>query len=100
MTETTDYVYARDDSCATVISGEFVNGLSERCPDKSIFSTGLVALYMVLSTLMLLNTLIAILSHTYENIKGSSDNYWAWQRYDIILEGIIFNFIEQIMFLY
>ena len=89
LSETTDYVYERfeTDSCVAVLSDTYASGAKERCPDKSAFSTVIVALYMIISTLMLLNTLIAILSHTYDKIKETSDNYWAWQRYDIILEG-------------
>ena len=76
-------------TCVQVLDkdSKATGGSIPRCPDKSIRSSILVAGYMIVSNLILVNTLIAIFSNTYQRIIDSSVTEWSWHRYDMILEG-------------
>ena len=58
------------------------------CPSPGSISKIIMALYVLLTSVILLSTLIAMLSKLYDEIKGNADNVWSWNRFDIILEGI------------
>ena len=36
---------------------------------------------------ILLSTLVAVLTTTYEELRSKSRIVWAWTQYDVILEG-------------
>ena len=38
---------------------------------------------------ILLSTLVAVLTTTYEELRSNSKIVWAWTQYDVILEGTV-----------
>ena len=40
----------------------------------------MLGVYMMLAAVLMLNLLIAVFSHTYENLNVQSDKLWKWQR--------------------
>ena len=39
------------------------------------------------TNVVLLSTLIAILTKTYDDLQANAKTVWAWNRFDIVLEG-------------
>ena len=48
-----------------------------------------MAIYILTTNIILLSTLIAILTTTYDELRANAKTVWAWERFDIILEGIL-----------
>ena len=46
----------------------------------------LLGLYLLIANVLLLNLVIAIFNSTYENILGSSLQWWRFNRYEIVVE--------------
>ena len=46
----------------------------------------LLAFYVMISTVLMLNLLVAVFSHTYEKIAERSDEISKWQQYELIEE--------------
>ena len=47
---------------------------------------GLLALYLLVSSILLLNLLIAIFSQTFSQIHDQSEKIWGFNRYELLLE--------------
>ena len=47
---------------------------------------GLLAMYLLVSSILLLNLLIAMFSQTFSRIHDKSEQIWAFHRYELILE--------------
>uniref|UniRef100_A0A7M5X419 Ion transport domain-containing protein n=1 Tax=Clytia hemisphaerica TaxID=252671 RepID=A0A7M5X419_9CNID len=45
-----------------------------------------MAIYMLMTNILLLNLLIAIFNNTYEKVQENSDRLWKFKRYDVINE--------------
>eukprot|EP00794_Sanderia_malayensis_P009475 gene9475-10465_t len=46
----------------------------------------LMALYMLVANILLLNLLIAIFNNTYAEVQRNSERIWKFQRYDVIVQ--------------
>ncbi|XP_038079151.1 transient receptor potential cation channel subfamily M member 2-like isoform X2 [Patiria miniata] len=57
-----------------------------RCPQDSTIGVILLAIYMMLSNVLLLNLLIAMFSYTFSAVQENTDVFWRFQRYDLIKE--------------
>ncbi|XP_033624226.1 transient receptor potential cation channel subfamily M member-like 2 isoform X2 [Asterias rubens] len=57
-----------------------------RCAEYSTIGVILLAVYMMLSNVLLLNLLIAMFSYTFSAVQENTDVYWRFQRYDLIKE--------------
>ncbi|TGZ61571.1 hypothetical protein CRM22_007924 [Opisthorchis felineus] len=53
----------------------------------------ILAIFVILTQVLLLNLLIAMLTTTYERIESSATGYWSLQRYQVICE-----FVERSVF--
>lgn len=58
-----------------------------RCPERNEFSTMLLAMYMMITNLVMLNMLIAMFNDTYRIVKNNARMIWATERYKFIIEG-------------
>eukprot|EP00057_Strongylocentrotus_purpuratus_P010202 XP_011664676.1 PREDICTED: transient receptor potential cation channel subfamily M member 2 isoform X5 [Strongylocentrotus purpuratus] len=56
------------------------------CPEHSWIGIILLAGYMMISNVLLLNLLIAMFSYTFSAIQDNTDTIWKFQRYDLIKE--------------
>jgi len=56
-------------------------------PKKSFMTLALLAVYMMISNVILLNMLVALFSNTYDEIKAQSKIIWAGMRYETIIGG-------------
>ncbi|XP_041459667.1 transient receptor potential cation channel subfamily M member-like 2 isoform X2 [Lytechinus variegatus] len=67
---------------ATLVDGVDFNP----CPQHSWIGIILLAGYMMISNVLLLNLLIAMFSYTFSAIQDNTDTFWKFQRYDLIKE--------------
>ncbi|XP_077993262.1 transient receptor potential cation channel subfamily M member 2-like [Glandiceps talaboti] len=57
-----------------------------RCPEYNSLVLLLLALYMILSNVLLLNLLIAMFSYTFAAVHENTDIFWKFQRCGLIIE--------------
>ena len=57
-----------------------------RCPNFHYVAIFLLAIYLIITNVLLLNLLIATFASTYTNIKSQSNQIWRFQRYELIQE--------------
>ena len=55
------------------------------CPERSALSSFILALYLLVANILLLNMLIAIFTHTYNMTLENSKEIWIKRRYELIL---------------
>uniref|UniRef100_A0A8C6LWZ4 Transient receptor potential cation channel, subfamily M, member 4 n=1 Tax=Nothobranchius furzeri TaxID=105023 RepID=A0A8C6LWZ4_NOTFU len=46
----------------------------------------LLAIYLLVTNILLINLLIAMFSHTFSKVHGNSDIYWKFQRYNLVVQ--------------
>uniref|UniRef100_A0A8K9XUJ1 Transient receptor potential cation channel, subfamily M, member 4a n=1 Tax=Oncorhynchus mykiss TaxID=8022 RepID=A0A8K9XUJ1_ONCMY len=46
----------------------------------------LLVIFLLVTNILLVNLLIAMFSHTFSKVQEHSDNYWKFQRYNLIVE--------------
>ncbi|KAJ8035334.1 Transient receptor potential cation channel subfamily M member 2 [Holothuria leucospilota] len=61
-------------------------GLAERCPQYTWIGRILLYIYMMLSTVLLLNLLIAMFSYTFSNVQEKNDELWKYHKYTVHVE--------------
>ncbi|XP_056021813.1 uncharacterized protein LOC125651630 [Ostrea edulis] len=73
------------EKCTTVKS-EWSNSnpSKERCPEDDWTVGVVLALYMLLSNLLLVNLVIAMFSYTFERVHENSEKLWRFHRYTVI----------------
>ncbi|XP_071494819.1 transient receptor potential cation channel subfamily M member 5-like [Diadema antillarum] len=54
------------------------------CPANSTFGVIILAVYLFISNVMLLNLLIAMLNYTFAQVQENTDVVWKYQRYSLI----------------
>ncbi|XP_077993758.1 transient receptor potential cation channel subfamily M member 2-like isoform X2 [Glandiceps talaboti] len=64
----------------SILSGE------PRCERYHTLVIILLAVYMVLSNILLVNLLIAMFSYTFSKVQDHTDLFWKFQRYGLIAE--------------
>ncbi|XP_050394392.2 transient receptor potential cation channel subfamily M member 2 [Patella vulgata] len=62
------------------------NDLSLRCPEKNAIVPILLAVYMILTNILLVNLLIAMFSYTFQTIQDNSMKVWRFYRLSLIYE--------------
>ncbi|XP_033100595.1 transient receptor potential cation channel subfamily M member-like 2 isoform X2 [Anneissia japonica] len=72
-------------SCTPITEGS-VGDIDDPCPEFSWVAICLLAGYMLLSNVLLLNLLIAMFSYTFSVVQDNSDYYWKKQRLKIVSE--------------
>ncbi|KAL8607328.1 hypothetical protein ACOMHN_039478 [Nucella lapillus] len=58
----------------------------KRCPTKNIVVPILLALYMVLTNILLVNLLIAMFSYTFQKVQDNSLQVWRFYRLSLVFE--------------
>ncbi|XP_038078447.1 transient receptor potential cation channel subfamily M member 2-like [Patiria miniata] len=56
------------------------------CPQNSWFGTIVLAFYLFISNIMLLNLLIAMFNYTFSTVQDNTDTYWKFQRFQLVKE--------------
>ncbi|XP_041467806.1 transient receptor potential cation channel subfamily M member 5-like [Lytechinus variegatus] len=56
----------------------------EPCPANMWFGTSILAVYLFISNVLLLNLLIAMLNYTFALVQENTDVVWKFQRYSLI----------------
>lgn len=46
----------------------------------------LLAVYMMIVAVMMMNLLVAVFTFTYDQINANSSTLWKWQRYELVTE--------------
>ncbi|XP_064607537.1 transient receptor potential cation channel subfamily M member-like 2 isoform X2 [Liolophura sinensis] len=66
----------------------YSNGTDLRCPDENgkIIVPILLAFYMLLTNVLLLNLLIAMFSNTFQAVQDNADLHWHFQLYKLTQE--------------
>ncbi|XP_022084602.1 transient receptor potential cation channel subfamily M member 2-like isoform X2 [Acanthaster planci] len=72
------------EECALLESANV--GSMQRCPQHSWFGTLILAFYLFISNILLLNLLIAMLNYTFQAIQDNTDTFWKFQRYQLVKE--------------
>ncbi|XP_071492270.1 transient receptor potential cation channel subfamily M member 2-like [Diadema antillarum] len=57
-----------------------------RCPEFPRVGVALLAVYMMISNVLLLNILIAMFSNTFTQVQEHSSLYWKVQQYHLVME--------------
>ncbi|KAI8729643.1 transient receptor potential cation channel subfamily M member 5 [Biomphalaria glabrata] len=83
------------------------NDPMNRCPEKNAIVPILLAVYMVLTNILLINILIAMFSYTFQSVQDNSTKVWRFYRIALVYEYfdrpalvppiIIFNHIWRIL---
>ncbi|XP_070535546.1 transient receptor potential cation channel subfamily M member 2-like [Ptychodera flava] len=73
-----------DESCTGNLT--LTDGELQTCSRDRWFVLVLLALYMMLSNVLLLNLLIAMFSYTFAAVQDNTDIFWKYQRYGLIVE--------------
>ncbi|CAC5399909.1 TRPM1 [Mytilus coruscus] len=64
----------------------YSNGTMERCPLRNQINTFVLAVYMVVTHIILVNILIAMFSHTFTKVQDNNELVWKFHRFSLIQE--------------
>ncbi|XP_052079708.1 transient receptor potential cation channel subfamily M member 1-like isoform X2 [Mytilus californianus] len=64
----------------------YSNGTMERCPLRNQINTFVLAVYMVVTHIILVNILIAMFSHTFTKVQDNNELVWKFHRFSLIEE--------------
>ncbi|XP_052238328.1 transient receptor potential cation channel subfamily M member 1-like isoform X3 [Dreissena polymorpha] len=66
----------------------WTNGTYPRCPSETgkIVVPIMMAIYLLVANILLLNLLIAMFSFTFNELNKDSNSHWCFQRYDVFNE--------------
>ncbi|XP_014666350.1 PREDICTED: transient receptor potential cation channel subfamily M member 2-like [Priapulus caudatus] len=68
------------------IAAVWQTGVLPRCPELSNVVLCLLALYLLLTNILLFNLLIAMFSYTFEKARNKTDSIWKFHRYWLVME--------------
>ncbi|CAC5379454.1 unnamed protein product [Mytilus coruscus] len=81
-----DQIEGKEPSECTSDPVLYTNGTLPRCAQKSQFSSLILATYLVLTNIVLVNLLIAMFSRTFEKVEDNSETIWKFNRYALVYE--------------
>ncbi|XP_076088140.1 transient receptor potential cation channel subfamily M member-like 2 [Mytilus galloprovincialis] len=64
----------------------YSNGTMDRCPLRNQINTFVLAVYMVVTHIILVNLLIAMFSHTFTKVQDNNELVWKFHRFSLIQE--------------
>ncbi|XP_072174310.1 transient receptor potential cation channel subfamily M member 5-like [Diadema setosum] len=73
-----------DTDCST--NATLIMAGVRRCPEFPRVGVALLAIYMMISNVLLLNILIAMFSNTFTQVQEHSSLYWKVQQYHLVME--------------
>ncbi|XP_022096930.1 transient receptor potential cation channel subfamily M member 2-like isoform X2 [Acanthaster planci] len=68
------------------IASNMTTPTTQPCPENSWFGTVVLAFYLFISNIMLLNLLIAMFNYTFTTVQDNTDTYWKFQRFELVKE--------------
>ncbi|XP_048248277.1 uncharacterized protein LOC124152055 [Haliotis rufescens] len=69
-----------------------IKGVGEKCDGSCIPNAGriwvplMLAVYMIMTHVLLLNIVIALFNHIFEDVRQKADEIWAWQKCRLMVE--------------
>lgn len=64
----------------------YTNGTMPRCPQTNQFNSPILAAYLILTNVVLVNLLIAMFSYTFQRVQDNSETIWKFNRYALVYE--------------
>ncbi|XP_052078596.1 transient receptor potential cation channel subfamily M member 2-like isoform X1 [Mytilus californianus] len=64
----------------------YSNGSMDRCAQTNQFNSPLLAVYLILTNILLVNILIAMFSHTFQKVQDNSEIIWKFHMYALVYE--------------
>ncbi|XP_071128245.1 transient receptor potential cation channel subfamily M member-like 2 [Mytilus edulis] len=64
----------------------YINGTMERCAESNQFNSTMLAVYLILTNILLVNILIAMFSYTFQKVQDNSEMIWKFNMYALIHE--------------
>ncbi|VDI02660.1 Hypothetical predicted protein [Mytilus galloprovincialis] len=64
----------------------YTNGTMERCPIKNQFNALMIAVYLILTNILLVNIIIAIFSQTFQTVQENSGMIYKFHMYALVYE--------------
>ncbi|CAG2246288.1 TRPM1 [Mytilus edulis] len=64
----------------------YTNGTMERCAVTNQYNALMMAVYLVLTNILLVNILIAMFSQTFQTVQDNSEIIWKFHRYALVYE--------------
>ncbi|CAC5368004.1 TRPM3 [Mytilus coruscus] len=64
----------------------YLNGTMTRCPQQNAIVPLLLAIYMVLTNILLVNLLIAMFSDTFQKVQDKSEQVWKFYKFSLVYE--------------
>ncbi|CAC5388886.1 TRPM3 [Mytilus coruscus] len=64
----------------------YINGTMERCAQSNQFNSTMLAVYLILTNILLVNILIAMFSYTFQKVQDNSEMIWKFNMYALIYE--------------
>ncbi|XP_071149456.1 transient receptor potential cation channel subfamily M member 5-like [Mytilus edulis] len=81
-----DNIAGKEPSTCTDDALLYRNGTLARCPEVNQINTLLLAVYMVVTHIILVNILIAMFSHTFTKVQDNNELVWKYHRFSLIRE--------------
>ncbi|CAC5379430.1 TRPM1 [Mytilus coruscus] len=64
----------------------YTNGTMERCAVTNQYNALMLAVYLVLTNILLVNILIAMFSQTFQTVQDNSEIIWKFHKYALVSE--------------
>ncbi|XP_052080210.1 transient receptor potential cation channel subfamily M member 1-like isoform X2 [Mytilus californianus] len=81
-----EIIEGQESSTCTMEPSVYKNSTLPRCPESTALVPVVLAIYMVLTNLMLLNLLIAMFSNTFQKVQDNAVLIWKFHRYSLVHE--------------
>ncbi|XP_063417264.1 transient receptor potential cation channel subfamily M member 5-like [Mytilus trossulus] len=81
-----DNLEGKEPSTCTNDETLYRNGTIARCPEINQMNSVLLAVYMVVTHIILVNILIAMFSHTFTKVQDNNHLVWKFHRFSLIRE--------------
>ncbi|XP_063413010.1 transient receptor potential cation channel subfamily M member 3-like [Mytilus trossulus] len=64
----------------------YTNGTMSRCAENNQFNSLMLAVYLILTNILLVNMLIAMFSDTFQKVQDNSEIIWKFHMYALVHE--------------
>ncbi|CAC5379427.1 TRPM1 [Mytilus coruscus] len=64
----------------------YTNGTMSRCAETNQFNSLMLAVYLILANILLVNMLIAMFSDTFQKVQDNSEIIWKFHMYALVYE--------------
>ncbi|XP_052075932.1 transient receptor potential cation channel subfamily M member-like 2 [Mytilus californianus] len=81
-----DHIEGKEPSECTNDYELYINGTMDRCAQANQFNSTILAVYLILTNIMLVNILIAMFTTTIEKVQDDSEMIWKFNMYELVKE--------------